>query len=525
MKNIKIHFLTFHFFLLTTITIYAQPAIEWQNSIGGSGTDQAYSIQQTTDGGFIVAGNCASNDGDALGSILHFNGDFWIVKLSDTGTIQWQKMFGGNEYDNANFVQQTTDSGYIIAGSSASNDGDITGHHGSAGDSDYWIVKLNSIGNLHWQKSLGGTGIDEASSIHQTLDGGYIVGGSSNSNNGDVSGNHGSKDFWVIKISDSGNIQWQKSFGGTETDALWSVCQTTDKGYIIAGLSCSNNGDVTGHHGSIYSADYWVIKTDSIGTIQWQKSLGGTYDDWAYSIQQTTDGGYIVAGGSGSPDGDVTGNHGAFDFWIVKLSNTGSIQWQKSFGGSSPERVYSIQQTSDGGYVACGMTQSNNGDVTGFQGSVDYWMIKIDTVGNLQWQKTLGGTIEDWAHSLCQTADGKYAIAGYSLSYNGDVTGPHGLYDMWVVKLGAVITGVDDSEQSGINYSVYPNPTTDLLNIKIQPSLVGSTYSLTDLMGKTIITGKVMEENSVIDISGFAGGMYFLRVGDDARHLMKLIKH
>ena len=279
-------------------------------------------------------------------------------------SIEWQKSLGGSEFDAAYSIQQTTDGGYIVAGESYSTNGDVTGNHG---DYDYWVVKLSTTGVIEWQKSLGGSGYDVGWNIQQTTDGGYIVIGYANSTDGDVMGNHGDFDYWVVKLSSTGSIEWQKSLGGSGEDRGYSIQQTTDGGYIVAGQSASTNGDVTGNHGG---NDYWVVKLSSTGSIIWQKSLGGTGSDVGRSIQQTTDGGYIVAGTSNSIDGDVTGNHGDFDYWVVKLSSTGAIIWQKTLGGTGSDNAYSIRQTTDGGYVVAGTSNSNDGDVTGNHGDL-----------------------------------------------------------------------------------------------------------------------------------------------------------
>ena len=199
-----------------------------------------------------------------------------------------------------------------------------------------------------WQKSLGGSMEDIAYSILQTTEGGYVISGGSSSNNGDVSGNHGQNDYWIVKLTSTGEISWQKSLGGSEDDHANCIQQTNDGGFIISGESLSNDCDVSGNHGN---ADYWIVKLTSSGEIEWQKALGGSEDDLAFSIQQTTDGGYIIGGISTSNDGDVSGNHGQKDYWIVKLASTGEIDWQKSLGGSGDDYARSIQQTTDGGYI------------------------------------------------------------------------------------------------------------------------------------------------------------------------------
>ena len=499
MKKLTL-FLAVNLFL---IQVNAQtPDIEWQKSLGGSYGDFATSIQQTTDGGYIVAGYSYSNDGDVTDHRgLEGWADFWVVKLDNTGDIEWEKSLGGSDHDFGNSIQQTTDGGYIVAGSSSSNDGDVTGYHGR---SDYWIVKLDSTGNIEWQKSLGGSDDDEAYSIQQTTDGGYIVAGGSWSNDGDVTGNHGNVDFWIVKLDITGNIQWQKSLGSSTHDGASSIQQTTDGGYIVAGSSTSNNGDVSGNHGS---DDFWIVKLDNTGNIEWQKSLGGSSLDKVSSIQQTTDGGYIVAGGSSSNDGDVTGNHGDRDYWIVKLNSTGDIDWQKSLGGSGIDWATTIQQTTDGGYIVAGFSESNNGDVTGNHGNGDYWIVKLDSTGNIQWQKALGGSGQDAAYSIQQTTDGGYVVAGYSESFDGDVSGNHGISDFWIVKLVPDNLSTDETNIKN-NFSVYPNPVKDILTIEgIAPN---TRLIITDVNGKTILSTTVKSNKESIDVSGLPAGVYFI---------------
>lgn len=500
MKKLTL-FLAVNLFLIQTNA--QAPDIEWQKSLGGSVHDQAYSIQQTTDGGYIVAGFSYSNDGDVSGN--HGDADYWVAKLNSIGNIEWQKSFGGSDYDETYSIQQTTDGGYIVAGYSKSNDGDVTGHHGSF-YSDYWIVKLDNTGNIQWQKSLGGSISDWVYSIQQTTDGGYIVAGSSNSNNGDVTGNHGGYDYWVVKLYSTGNIEWQKSLGGSDDEWAESIQQTTDGGYIVAGYTNSNDGDVTGNHGG-YGYDYWIVKLDNSGNIEWEKSLGGSGNDYANSIQQTTDGGYIVAGFSDSNDGDVTGNHGHWDYWIVKLDSTGSIQWQKSLGGSAYDYAYSIQQTADGGYIVAGDSDSNNGDVSGNHGQLDYWIVKLNSCGNILWQKSLGGSSGDYARSIQQTTDGGYIVAGFSESNDGDVTGNHGITDYWIVKLGPDNLSTNEINRKD-NFSIYPNPVKDILTIEgIAPN---TRLIITDLTGKTILSTTVKSRIESIDVSGLPVGVYFI---------------
>lgn len=405
----------------------------WQKNSGASGGDEyAYSIQQTTDGGYIIAGDANTDDGDVSG--LKGGYDFWVVKTDATGTIQWQKTLGGSGDDYGYAIQQTTDGGYIVTGETYSTDGDATGNHGL---DDAFVIKLDALGNKQWSKVYGGTNIDYFNAIQQTTDGGYIATGSTYSNNGDVSGNHGNNDYWVVKLNSSGVIQWQKCLGGTGYDYAYSIKTTSDGGYIVAGDVSSNDGDVTGNHSASY--DYWIVKLDGSGTIQWQKTYGGTAEDDCRYIQQTADGGYIATGFSLSVNGDLTGNHGIWDYWVIKISATGTLQWQKSLGGSSNDYSYSIKPATGGGYIVAGRTNSNNGDVSGNHGDYDYWILKLDSTGTVQWKKILGGTLYDIGRDVQQTSDGGYVVIGSTTSNNGDVSGNHGQatggYDWWIVKL------------------------------------------------------------------------------------------
>ncbi|WP_348812725.1 T9SS type A sorting domain-containing protein [Flavobacterium maritimum] len=470
--------------ILFQLNCFSQPAIQWQKALGGLSDEYASCIQQTTDGGYIVAGSIHNYEAP----------DYWIVKLSVTGTIQWQITSGGSGYYYVSSIQQTTDGGYIVAGES------ITGN---PGDLDYWVLKLSATGAVQWQKTLGGSNWDGVESVQQTTDGGYIVAGYTGSIDGDVTLNHGGTDYWIVKLDSTGTIQWQKTFGGSGQDYASSTQQTADGGYIVAGSSNSYDGDVTGNHGSY---DFWVVKLNATGTIQWQKSLGGSFIDDAYSIQQTTDGGYIVAGNSNSTDFFI-GNHGADDYWVVKLSTAGVIQWQKTLGGSGDDKAFSIQQTADGGYIVAGVTYSTDGDVTGNHGTYDYWIVRSDVTGTIQWQKTLGGSGDDRAFSIQQTADGGYIIAGMSNSTDGDVTGNNGSYDYWIVKLEEDPLSTSDFQQERM--VIYPNPAKSMLNLQLPNIVLINKIMIIDLSGKIIM--EQTKDTKQVNTEGLASGMYLIQ--------------
>jgi len=520
---INFQFSFFNFQLL------AQPTIEWQKCLGGNADDYCYSIQQTKDAGYILAGWTFSKDGDASGN--HGICDYWVVKLNSSGNLLWQKSLGGSNGDYAFSIWQTSDDGYIVAGNTRSNDSNVSGNHSTNAFTDAWIVKLNSSGVIQWEKCYGGTNLDYASSVQQTTDGGYIFAGQTYSSDGDVSGNHGGGDVWVVKLKPNGDIDWQKCLGGSTDDNANSIQQTKDGGYIVAGNSSSNDGDVTGNH---IKSDYWIVKLNSAGTIQWQKSLGGSAVEIAKSVMQTKDNGFIVTGRTASNDGDVTGFHGSLDYWVVKLNQDGNIQWEKCLGGSKVSYAVSIMQTAESGYICCGYTNANDGDVTGHHGSPDssdYWIAKLSASGGLQWGKSLGGSNLDISTSSQLTTDGGLVVAGYSRSNDGDVSGNHGGWDCWVVKLSA-FSDVEEPE-SGTDVAISPNPATDFLEISYTninhtlKSVVNSSLEIYNVFGEKILSSSqysvlYTQYSAKLDVSDLLPGVYFLKVGDTFQPFVKM---
>ncbi|MFN0174380.1 MAG: T9SS type A sorting domain-containing protein [Saprospiraceae bacterium] len=487
---------------LFSISLSAQPTIEWQKCLGGTDAEDARGIYVTNDGGFVVTGKTLSNNGDVTGN--HGVTDFWVVKLNGLGAIQWQKTLGGSNHDRGYSIQQTSDGGYIVAGHTESNNGDVSGFHG---DIDFWVVKLNGLGVLQWQKTLGGSGWDEAWSVRQTTDGGYIVAGRTTSNDGDVTGNHGAFDFWIVKLDEIGNLQWQKTLGGSMVDIGYAVRQTIDGGYIVTGESDSNDGDASGLNGS---GDFWVVKLNAVGTLEWQKMLGSTSHDRPNDIYPTNDGGYIVVGIASWNDGDVTGNHGGFDIWAVKLNAIGEIEWQKSLGGSKEDYAQSVQQTTDGGFIIAGSTSSLDGDVLGNDGGVDFWIVKLTPDGELQWQKTVGGTQADRALSIHQSSDGGYIVAGYTQSNNsGDVSGFHGVQDYWVVKFSPESVGTKDFLSQSSNLEIYPNPASHNITLRLASEEPTITVTITDLLGRQLSRQTIPNGGSP-DISALPNGLYLV---------------
>ncbi|MBL0098210.1 MAG: T9SS type A sorting domain-containing protein [Bacteroidetes bacterium] len=419
-------------------TVFSQ-VIEWQNTIGGSDREEVFEVQQTSDGGYIIGGMSSSNISGDKTENSQGGYDYWIVKTDSIGSILWQNTIGGNSNDRLNSIQQTTDGGYILGGYSLSGiSGDKTENSISW---DYWIVKTDSTGIIEWENTIGGDSVDYLYSIRQTADGGYILGGSSNSAiSGDKTENSLGADYWIVKTDPMGQIQWQNSIGGNSNEDFRIINQTSDGGYILGGYSTSSiSGDKT--ENSFGGYDYWIVKTDANGNIQWQNTIGGSSQDYLYSIQQTTDGGFILGGTSNSTiSGDKTENNkGLYDFWIVKTDSIGNIQWQKTIGGNDWDRLFSIQQTVDEGFILGGFSGSNiSGDKTeNCLGWEDYWIVKTDSIGSIQWQNTLGGEWTDYLRSVKQTNDGGFILGGYSESDLGIDKAEinQGFVDFWIIKI------------------------------------------------------------------------------------------
>ena len=420
-------------FSISTMLCQA-PEIEWQATYGGSDFEDTNCIKQTNDGGYVIFGSSSSTDGDV--SINYGNSDCWVVKVDNLGIIEWEKSYGGSLSEYARSIALTNDGGYIFTGYTYSNDGDVTINNGGA---DCWVVKLDENGNIEWESSFGGSGPDIGASILQSSDGGFILAGDSRSNDGDISNHHGpasTSDLWVIKMDNIGNLEWESSYGGTLDDEAKDIKQTIDGGYIVIGHSFSNNFDVSTNQGL---SDFWLLKLNPEGEIEWENSCGGSEEDYGQSCLQTQDNGFIICGWTRSNNGDVSSFHGGFsDYWVVKTNTLGEIVWQKTYGGSKTDQGFSLKQLIDGNYIVSGSSGSSDGNVTLHHGSyfyADYWLCNIDTAGEIIWEKTLGGTKTEIPKSIEITSDDGIIIAGFAYSDDFDVTFNHGESDFWVVKL------------------------------------------------------------------------------------------
>ena len=392
--------------------------------IGGAENDKLISIIQTSDGGYVAVGITESNNGDI--SDNHGSKDGWIIKVDSEGNLIWSRCFGGSNNDNFFSIYETNNGDYLIAGITSSKDNDISDNHGKY---DGWIMEVSSTGNKLWSKCFGGNVNDYLSDIIQTSDG-FVAVGCSASNSGDILINHGDRDGWIIKVDTNGNKVWSKTFGGSAYDSLSNIIRTSD-GFVAVGYTESNDGDLSDNHGF---KDGWILKINEVGNKVWSKCFGGNGNDYLNSIVQASDG-YIAAGSTFSNGEYISGHHGGEDGWILKIDEVGNPVWSKCFGGSIDDTLNGIIQATDGGYMAVGNVWSTDGDFSGNHNLTDSCLIKVNSVGDKEWLKCFGGNSLDSLWDLIQITDGGYIAVGLTGSTDGDTSGNHGKDDGWIIKL------------------------------------------------------------------------------------------
>ncbi len=377
--------------------------------------------------------------------------DQGMTNISFTGDIDWLSTIGGSGEDSGNDIIATGDGGYLLVGTTNSIDGAITDK--TTTDNDIWVVKADANGAVVWSKTYGSTQNDQGYAIIAASDGNYVVSGYVSGGDGDVTTFEGFHDYWIIKITPSGDIIWDKSYGFSGSDQAKGIINTNDGGYLVTGFfdvtasegqgndaqgnTTSQNTDNTRSSNGVQHGvgDYWAIKLDANGNKEWRNYFGGTNDDRSFDVVQTLDNGYLVVGASESTDFDITDNKGGHDFWIVKVNTIGEKVWTKSFGGSEIDNGYALTATQDGNYLFVGDTRSTGGDITNPLGNADSWAVKFSPSGDLIWQKTNGGALFESARGVTNFNNGTYLVAGSTRSTSGDITQNNGQNDAWVYLL------------------------------------------------------------------------------------------
>ncbi|ESU29235.1 hypothetical protein FLJC2902T_06300 [Flavobacterium limnosediminis JC2902] len=502
---------------LAGILTAQNPSIVWQKTIGGNNRDVLECIIKTNDNGMLLGGISLSNISGEKNQSCRGNDDFWVVKLDEQKNMVWQTTIGGSGTDYLYSIIQTPDGGYLLGGSSYSN---ISGEktENSRGLNDIWIVKLNSSGAILWQKTIGGIGGENLNSIANTADGGYILGATAYMS--EISGektepNYGETDYWVVKLNSTGSIVWQKTYGGTSFDDIKSVKQTVDGGYIITGDSHSPISGVKTENSVAW--DYWIIKTDATGNIEWQNTIGGNHADMFPHLIICEDNTYLIAGTSSSPlSGDKTENsYGERDYWVVKLDTNGLIIWDKTLGGSEFEQVGGIIQTPDGNYIIGGMSYSSISGIKteNSRGSADFWLVKLNATGtNVLWDKTIGGNLSDSVYSLALYNNDLFIGGNSWSSISGEKThNSRGENDYWIVQLGNVTLGTN--EYANNTPFIYPNPTNDgHLNIDLSKTYNHINTKVYNVTGQLIFEKNYSNISIISDTFLNQSGMYFIQL-------------
>ncbi len=520
---------------------------QWDKRFGGTSDDFFHYLQQTSDGGYLLGGYTESDSSGDISQHGWGGPDYWIIKIDSIGNKEWDKRFGGLSVDNMfTSFEETTDKGFIIGGYSASGvGGDKT--EANWGYNDYWIIKIDSLGNKEWDKDFGGTDYDFLYSLQQTSDKGYILGGFSSSDSGGdktqdrwdtVCMPSCNYDYWIVKVDSSGNKEWDKTFGGTGDDQLYSVRQSSDGGYILGGWSFSGiSGDKTQNTWGVH--DYWIIKIDSAGNKEWDKDFGGFSADYFTSLEQTTDGGYILGGISNSGIGGnkTEDTWGGTDYWILKIDSQGVKQWDKDFGGTGIESLFgNIIQTSDAGYLICGSSHSPmSGDKSENNlGLEQSWIVKADSNGNKQWDKTLFTNCDpykvDFGTIAYQTKDGCYIIGNAtSGGVGGDKTQsnwdmictPFCTYDYWIIKFCDTIltTSVPIINHQSSTINIYPNPFSDEIIITNKNNEEAEVI-VYDILSRVVAREK-FTSTTIINTEQLSKGMYVVSLETERERMVR----
>lgn len=467
--NLHFRFYLFVCAFLASHTAHSQwPYVkQWDARFGGTDADLLTRFIECHDGGFLLTGYSQSlAGGDKTQTLWGGSGDddFWIVKTDALGNKEWDKDFGGYFTDRMYAVKEMPGGGYLLAGESISGiGGDKT--QPVQGNTDWWIVRIDSAGNKIWDKDFGGVDYDYLNTMIATSDGGYLLGGiSASPAGGDKTQNSwGGWDFWIIKIDSAGNKLWDKDYGGTDHDYLNDIAQTADGGFLIGGYSLSDvSGDKSQARWGLY--DLWVVKTDSAGNLQWEKDFGGYDNEYLNSVLPVA-GGYVLAGISSSGiGGDKTQpSYGGLDYWLLKIDTNGNLVYDRDYGGSDDEDFFgNISAFQNGDFLLAGISYS---PISGTKtennlGIEQSYLMRTDSLGNIIWDKTIFTNGHDEEGYALITSDGCIAVVnytngntgGYKSQDNRDTVPPYVTADYWLVKF-------CDSTQTAMPVAGFTSPT------------------------------------------------------------------
>lgn len=519
----KLKYIFYIIFSAIAFTGFGQNTITWQRTIGGNGSDKLNKMIITSDSGIVLCGYSNSDiSGSKKENSLNGTYDFWVVKLSKTGVTQWAKAYGGTDRDLKPTIIQTSDGGYLLGGSSISDQSGVKTENAINESFDYWVIKLDKKGNVEWDNTIGGIQLEKLSTLLETASG-YFLCGSANSAVGydktvDNEGTTLWPDYWVVKINKSGAILWDSVYGNTNRDELSAAVVATDGGIVLGGTSYSPRGG-NKKQDFIGNGDYWIIKIDSLGRRIWDRTLGGTLSDYLTSIDLVGNIGYVLGGYSNSPASANKSDscRGGTDYWIIRTDKSGMPLWDKTFGGSKEDYLTSVKYFS-GKYLLGGYSNSGpSGDKTSNKkGGYDFWTLQLDKDGNIEQQNDWGGGGDDYLTDFLYNGS-EYILAGTSNSQkNGDksnnTVGNTKLNDYWVFKVSATASAlsqaavndtitIDNSKAESIRSKVFmtvaPNPVKDALYINY--NITSNEKSMISVYNNN---GKLIKQDALSQSSG-----------------------
>jgi len=513
------------FLILSGIAASGQLQIDWQQSFGGTEDDDSRAMLKLADG-YLIIGSTPSADGPV--SFNHGSYDIWLIRVDSLGATRWEKTLGGSDIDYTwSAFPATGSTGIFILGGSASVDGDIPGDP-YPGVFNNWLLKISEEGDILWSKKFGTpNGMIAQKTALPTPDGGLICSAMANESGGCVSMHYGDFDGWVAKLDSVGDIQWDFSMGSSDFEAINAVVPAPDGGYVVAmnGYFNDSTGNIKSNCRN-FRSDAIIFRIDSLGQEVWQHSYGGSENDLLLSITPFADG-YMAAGLTASVDYDLedAGYHDQGDIWVFRVDLSGNLVWSKCFGGREEEKgTVKILPTPDGNFMVFGSSSSRDGDVSGnatySQYELSIWVFKIDVDGHLLWQQCIGGTQFEYLQGVERFSKNRYAVSGemnYSPSCDVNCSNfiPETGFNFWQF----VVTDVTDSTvrlpdpevPEGI--SIFPNPVHNKLHIRLPQSHTNKDYfvELTDAQGIRRLLTHLGPGEGELDVSGVAPGFYLLK--------------
>jgi hypothetical protein len=526
--------LSFLFLLISCFAIAQTPPSNknWDKSKSGSGADVPVKLIPLNVGSVLLAASSSGvgpNKSEPNRDPTNSTFDYWLIRLDDAGNTIWEKTFGGTEGDNPSPLLIMPDGGYLLCGNSYSGLGADKSDSCRGGD-DFWIVRTDSLGNKLWDKTIGGNGVDLLGSATLTTKGFIVLAGSTLSGvGGDKTSAQvsvGSFDFWMVWLDGSGNIIYDKTYGGPQNDNCYSITAALDGGVLLGGISDSQVGGNKQQPPRGLN-DYWVLKTDTLARILWSNTYGGSSEDYLYTVQNGPSGSYLIGGDSYSPIGfDKTATpKGSDDMWVLRISNNGAIIWDQTYGSTDSDELNEITITNDGNFLLTGESYSQAGDDKSENnlGIEQIWMVNIDSNGVKQWDKTFFTTGHDEGGLAVQSQSGCYigcistlaGIGGYKSTSN------FGNLDCWIAELCVPISGLEESE-SYSTVLVYPNPSTEMLNVKTVAS-TNNVIQLYNQFGQLVKEERFNSNQVSINMLDLADGLYLVVLNGSQSSSKKIV--